>query len=258
MKLHGVLAAAGAALVLSVQAQAGPLPGGATPTLTLRATSSLGVDFSITPTPALNSDGITYSARGTQTVSGLLSLVFNLTLNPDPALSGSFTLTNLSSSTQFFSLTATLAVLPLAAPTKMGGSFGDVKYTDANLSSSVTLATNGVDPFYQAQIDGGNVAAGKLGFFSETASLGPGIFGTHSQEAFGTPIPSLTGPGVASSIGVSFPAFSLTAGDSVEVPFEFVVNAPEPSFASLFATGTALILLATARRKLFQGARILW
>jgi hypothetical protein len=250
MKLHRVLAVAGAAVALAVQAQAGPLPAGVTPTVSLVATSSLGGDvLSITPTPALNADG-TYSARGSEVLPSF-SLVFNLTLNPDPSLAGSFTLTNLSSSTQFFSVSATLAVLPIAAPTKMGGFYGDVTYTDANNDSSVTLATNGTDPFYRAQIDGVTVQG--RGSFNDTAFGGPGAFGTISQDAWGTPIPSATGPGVASSIGVSFPAFSLTPGDRVEVPFEFVVNAPEPSFASLFAMGSTLILLATARRKFYQG-----
>lgn len=249
MRLHRVLALAGAALVLAVQARAGSLPAGVTPTLSLVATSGAGDGLSLSPTSTLNADG-TYSAHGSE-VSGSFSLVFDLKVNPDPSVIGSFTLTNLSNVTQFFSVSATMATLPVAGPTKMGGFYGDVTYTDANKDSTVTLATNGVDPFYRALIDA--VAVKGLGSFNDTAFGGPGVFGTISQDSWGTPIPSAPGPGVASSVGVSFPAFSLTAGDSVQVPFEFIVNAPEPSFASLFATGITLILLATAHRKLFLG-----
>jgi len=250
MRLHTALAVTGAALVLAVQAEASP-------TLSLVATSSVGGDvLSLTPTLAPNPDG-SFSASGSEVLPSF-SLVFSLQLRGDPSISGSFTLTNLSSVTQFFSVSATMAVAPVPAPTKMGGFYGDVTYTDTGggpgntPDSSVTIATNGVDPFYRAQIDGATVQS--RGAFNLTAFGGPGAFGTISQDAWGTPIPSLGGPGVASNIGVSFPAFSLTPGDQVQVPFEFVVNAPEPSFASLFASGFTLILLATARRKFFQRA----
>jgi len=251
MRLHRFLAVAGAALALAVRAQASP-------TVTLVATSTASIDpLSITPILAANPDG-SFSASGSGGLPGSLSLVYSLQLRGDPTLSGSFTLTNLSSKTQFFSVTATMAVAAVPAPTKMGGFYGDVTYTDTGSStgstpdSTVTIATNGTDPFYRAQIDG--VTVQSRGAFNLTAFGGPGAFGVISQDAWGTPIPSLAGPGVASSIGVSFPAFSLTPGDAVSVPFEFVVNAPEPSFASLFASGLTLILLATARRKFFQGA----
>lgn len=56
-----------------------------------------------------------------------------------------------------------------------------------------------------------------------------------------------TGPGVASSIGVAFPSFSLTAGDRVQIPFMFLV-VPEPGFASLFAV-MVIFLVGTARKR---------
>ena len=251
MKLHGVLAAAGAVVLgLAAQTQAGPLPGSQVPAVQVTATSSLGDSFSASPVAVLNPDGSTYHAQG-ETQKPTFSLTFDLTLNPDPSIIGTFTLTTLSSSTQFFSVSATMAVLPIAAPTKMGGSFGDVTYTDTSHDSTVTLATNGTDPFYSALIDAVKVQG--LGSFNATAFGGPGAFGTISKTSFGTPIPSAIGPAVVSNIGVSFPAFSLTPGDQVEVPFEFVVSAPEPSFASLFAIGITLILLATSRRKFLLG-----
>lgn len=238
----------------SLRAEAGPVA--TTPAFVLVASSSVGGDvLSLRPTLVVNPDG-SFSAHVDQTEPSF-SLVADLNLNADPTVAGSFTLTNLSSITQFFSVSATLATAPIPPPTKVGGFFGDVTYTDANGDSSVTVATNGTDPFYRAQIDGATIVG--LGSFNATAFGGPHVFGTISQTAFGTPIPSSPGPGVAISIGVAFPAFSVTPGDSIQVPFEFVVNAaPEPSFASLFAMGTALILLARSCRNLFSRAENLW
>ncbi|HTO69228.1 MAG TPA: hypothetical protein VMR31_05150 [Myxococcota bacterium] len=228
------------------------------PPISLIATSSVGGDvLSLTPTAVANPDG-SFSVAEAETVPSF-SLSIDLTVRTDPTVAGSFTLTNLSSTTQFFSVSATLGILPIPGPqTRIGGFYGDVTYTDANGDSSVTIATNGVDPFYAAQIDGVTVVG--LGSFNNTAFGGPHVFGTISQQLFGTPIPSAVGPQALSSIGVAFPAFSVTPGDSIQVPFEFVVEngVPEPSFASLFATGTALILLARNCKKFFSSAQVLW
>lgn len=245
MKLRVGTAAVALALgVLNLvggSASAGPLAGGP-PVFTLDASSSVGGDvLHLTPRLTTAGGGI-YAAHGSETVPSF-SIVFDFTLNPDPAVSGSFTLTNLSATPQTFSVSATLSVLPIAGPTKMGGSFGDATYTDVNQSSDVEISSAA---FYRALIDG--VGVKDLGKFDSSASGGPGVFGTISQESFGTPIPSAAGPGVSSSIGVGFPGFTLTSGDSVQVPFEFVVTAPEPAFAPLFAIGTAVILCVFARK----------
>lgn len=171
-----------------------------------------------------------------QHVESTFGIAWGFQLEGDPAVVGSFTLTNLSSSPQTFSISATLGVLPLAGPTQMGGFFGDVTFTDLD-NGFVELATVGATPFYRAQIDGASVQ--DLGSFDVTASApGPGAFGIVPQQAWGVPIPSAPGPGVASSIGVAFPAFSLTGNDQVQVPFEFaVVPVPEPTSVVLVGLG---------------------
>jgi hypothetical protein len=236
VKLRVVLAAATLLFAVSRDALAGMLPGGATPDFSIDVTSSIGGDV-LHLTPVLMPTNGTYSASGSE-VAPSFSILFDLTLNPDPAISGSFTLTNLSGSTQTFTVSATLGVLPIAGPTQLSGSFGDATYTDANGDASVTVSA---DPFYRAEIDGGGVQ--DLGSFGFTTSGGPGISGTLSMEAFAKSNPG----GVVGTIGVAFPGFSLTPGDSLQVPFEFSVAAPEPAFASLFAIVGALILLRIAR-----------
>ncbi len=244
MKSWVVTAAVALVFGFAPDAFSGPLPGGP-PAFSVSASSSVGGDsVQLSPTLTTNPDG-TYSASDQATAPSFF-LLFAVALNPDPAISGSFTLTNLSGTTQTFTVSATLGVLPIAGPTRIGGSYGATTYTDVNGDSGVTVATAGANPFYRALIDGAGVQ--DLGFFNVTAFGGPGVFGTISPELFGVPIPSQVGPGVSGSIGVAFPGFTLTAGDSVQVPFEFRV-VPEPGFAALFAISLALILLGLAREK---------
>jgi hypothetical protein len=252
MKLRVISLAVVLVFAFAHSAVSGAIAGGP-PAFRLGASSSVGGDtVTLTPTLTPNPDG-SFSASGGTTQSSF-SLVFNVSLNADPSMSGSFTLVNLSSATQTFTVSATLGVLPLAGPTRMSGFFGDTTYSDTNDGSGVGdgMLGFGANPFYQAQIDGSTVQV--LGSFAFTAiSSDPGVVGMLSKETFGTPIPT-PGPGVASSIGVSFPGFELTAHDMIEVPFEFVV-VPEPSLAALLAVAAAVILFTFARDKASGGAR---
>jgi hypothetical protein len=250
MKLRVVPAAVALVFTFAPAAFSGTI-GGGPPDFRLGASSSVGGD-NLTLTPALtpNPDG-SFSTSG-QATEPSFSLVFDFSLHADPSVSGSFTLTNLSGTTQTFSVSASLGgLLPIAGPTHIGGSFGDAIYTDANGDSNVEIVSA---VFYRALID--NVGVQDLGSFDDMASGGPGVTGTISQLAFGTPpIPSQFNPGgMNSSIGVSFPGFSLTAGDSVQVPFEFIV-VPEPSLAALLGITVAVILFTFAREKASRAAR---
>ena len=67
----------------------------------------------LTPTLTANGDG-SYSAVGDETLTSF-SILFDFKLNPDPKVAGSFTLQNLSGTTQTFTVTATLGgLLPIA------------------------------------------------------------------------------------------------------------------------------------------------
>jgi hypothetical protein len=193
-----------------------------------------GSTLHLTPTLTEISPGVfTTSDHATQ--AGFFDLAWDLHLQGDPMITGSFTLTSLSSMTQTFSVSATLGgVAPIAGSSVISGSFGDVTYTDLNNDRIVRVIAS---PFYQAQIDG--VGAQNLG----NLNLGP-LSGVAPKQSFG-PAP---GPGVATSIGVAFPGFSLTAGDEVQTPFEFVVVAPEPSTGPLLAMALAVLLVVVRRR----------
>jgi hypothetical protein len=253
MKLS--IAAAAAALVFGFgqSASSGVVTGG-TPSFSVDISRNGGAPLSLTPTLTHGTGG-TYTTSGSQSVMNDFSIVFDYTLNVDPSLIGSFTLTNLSSSTQTFSVAATLSGLnPIAAPTKIHGSHGTVTYSDdTTKDGSVGFGTAGLDPFYRALIDGNSVNhdLGSFAFF--LLSGAPGVKGTFSPESFGDPTPD-SGPKLMNSIGVSFPGFELTAGDSVQVGFEFVV-VPESSFVPTFAIASMLFLYAFAQKRASGSAR---
>lgn len=234
----------------------------AAPVLSVDVTTVGGyMEYSASPTAVeiTNPDGSptgTFSFGDYGYATGSFSCGWSAVVNPDPSIAGTFNLTNLSATTQTFILTITLPT-SLAGPTRMGGSFGDVTYTDVGGApgggpdSSVTLATILGDYFYRALIDGnptGSPGPGDLGSFTVTAFGGPGVFGTISQQSFGVPIPSAPGPGVTSSIGMRV-KFSLTAGDRVQVPVFFQVEAPEPSSALLIGLGLAGLGAARKRAR---------
>jgi hypothetical protein len=228
-------------------ASAGPLPGGAPPVLQLRIESSTtNYDYVAEQQGSLNPDGETYSHVGNG--NGVeFNVSWDLDVNPDPFIVGTFNLTNTSTTTEEFILTITLPTTPFPGPNVMGGYFGAFTYTDANLDSTVTINTVGANPFYQALVDG--VVVQSMGSFTLNAFGGPGIFGTASQQAFGTPIPSDPAPGIASSIGTSL-RFELSGGDRVSIPIRFEVTpvVPEPATLALVGLGLGALILRRVRR----------
>jgi len=215
-------------------------------------------------------DNYNVSAPGTSNPDGTYSLSgvgygndfncdWSITANTDPSISGSFNLQNLSATAQTFVLTVSLPT-SIAGPTKMGGTVGDVTYTDTGGPSgttpafrdgTVTIMTVTGASFYQAMIDGSSVGPiGALGMYPSpglTAFGGPGANGTISQLAFGTPIPNAAGPAVTSSIGIRV-TFNLTAGDSTSIPVFFEVEkAPEPASLALVGLGVAAVAIARKR-----------
>ena len=170
---------------------------------------------------------------------------WSIVINPDPQITSTFTLTNISAVTQTFVMNVTLPIAALGPATVQGGYFGDAltgtTYTDSNASGNVTLATVGANPFYRALVNG--ISSQDLGSFTVSAP----VSGSLPQQSWGTPIPSAPFGPANTNIRISW-QFSLTAGDSVSTKGFFQVEqAPEPATAVLIGLGLAA--LAVVRRR---------
>jgi hypothetical protein len=181
---------------------------------------------------------------------------WSITVNPDPQITSTFTLTNISGVTQNFVMNVTLPIAAIGPATVQGGYFGDAvngtTYTDANGDSNVTLNTVGANPFYQALVNG--IASQSLGSFGPlglNANGGPGVQGNLSQQLWGTPIPSAPFGPASVNIRIRW-QFSLTPGDSVSTQGFFQVEqggvtTPEPAMLVLVGLGLAGLVAARKR-----------
>lgn len=173
----------------------------------------------------------------------------NFLLDPDPSLTGSFTLTNLSNVTQTFMLTVSLSGLsPIAAPLSISGSIGAGTLTDVN-GGGATLTDAG-SAIYTGLLDGSGVRTllDPPQFFNvpTTPSGGPGAPVTISQVTFG---PEALAQSLAGSIGIQV-RFTLTSGDQVALPMSFDVQAapvPEPATFLMLGAGLAALLCRRQR-----------
>lgn len=153
-------------------------------------------------------------------------------VDPDPFITGTFTLTNETSETRDYVVDFLLPISPVLND----GSYiaGQVSgtLTDANGSGAASLTSIGGGPVYSALADGLTVNSLMANANQSVTSM----YGTQSFSggSFGYPIGSLAGPAVLESIGIRF-AFNLSAGDSVSFSSIFVANPiPAPSALGLF------------------------
>ena len=168
----------------------------------------------------------------------------SIDIDSDPVVTGVTGVTNLFSTTQQFTLIFTLPVAPIPGSTLTGGSFrGTVTDNDGN---GATISTVAGSALYTAQLDGANWQS----LYPHNIAIAAPAFGSQAitTQSFGSPIPSLPGPGVASSIGIRLD-FNLTAFDSASFTSNHVVIAPEPQTAALVAIGLALIAMRRRHQK---------
>ncbi len=156
-------------------------------------------------------------------------------VDPDPFITGTFSLTNETELAREYVVDFALPISPaMSASTIMGQMAGTL--TDANGSGSALMTSIGGGFVYTALADGLFVH----GLMPEANQSVSSPFGTASFSggAFGQENP-LAGPAISSTIGIRF-AFMLSAGDSVSFSSIFVAN-PVPAPGAM-----ALGILASA------------
>ena len=162
----------------------------------------------------------------------------NLAIDSDPMVSGSMSVTNLLPTSQLFTFIFTLPVAPMASTLTGGSARGTVTDTNGNTATISNLG----GALYTALLDGVDWQSLHVGAsYTDPATPGPTSF---PSQSFGSPIPSLPGPAVASSIGIRL-QFNLTGLDQASITSNHVV-VPEPHTAGLLAIGLAF--LAKKRR----------
>ena len=194
-------------------------------------------------------DGASFTATCSAqnlTVGDLLITNLDLFLDSDPVVSGEVAVQNIGFVTNQFTLIFTLPTGPIGAPTTLTGGSVAGGVTD-NDGTGATLSTLPGSAFYSALIDG--VTHQML--FPHSVVLNAPAFDSADlvpPGAFGTPIPSLPGPAVVTSIGIQYD-FNLTAQDAASFTGVFVVQpVPEPSTALLLGLGLALVAKGGRRR----------
>jgi hypothetical protein len=164
---------------------------------------------------------IRYRVQGGASGDGF-NVSFNTVLDPDPFISSSFTIQNMSGLTQNFTVTTTLPIFPaLSAPTTMTGSVsgtvgdGDGLFDPNGFGATVTTQANG-RPYYEAMIDGGGVRSLYTAPQFNTAPLG--LTNTIPTQNFINEV----GPAALFTIGIRN-AFTLTSSDNAAFTSTFLV-----------------------------------
>ena len=170
------------------------------------------------------------------------TLTWHMSVDPDPFVQGTFTVSNDSTETREYTVDFVLPISPaIPLESLIAGSVSGT-VTDSNGNGSALMSSIGGGSIYNAFIDGSPVRTLLTGSsYGVSSAFGSTSFG---PESFGYPIGSLTGPGASTSIALQF-RFSLSAGDTASFSSIFVVNpVPAPGAAALLA-----IAGACARRR---------
>lgn len=171
-------------------------------------------------------------------------LVWDISADADPFIIAGLAVSNLTASTQTFTLTTLLPIAPaLPGGTTIGGSVQGGITAD---SDGGTLgAISPTDPVYRAIIDNAFVGPPAELFVGDSVTVG--AFESENisaSEDFGAPIPSAPGPPALNNIGIEL-KFTLSPGDQASFTGVFVV-VPTPGGAAMLG---ALAFGAFARRR---------
>lgn len=192
-------------------------------------------------------DALVANADGSFTMSGTDGsaaagwvLDWNISVDYDPFINGSITLSNFTSSAKNYTVFLDLPVGTFGPSTVYGGSLTATVFDDngdsvANVGRSTAV---GASPgIYQGTIDGSTV----LNLFGGTVACSGGPHCSASlTDSDGMPGPTLIGPQVNGHIGTIL-TFNLSAGDRVVFDTNFTV---EPAAAPVPLPASAWLLLA--------------
>lgn len=169
---------------------------------------------------------------------GTWMLDWNMNVDPDPLIGGSFSITNSTALTQTFDLTFGLPVAFPFSPGVKSGSVG-FDFVDTNNSGGATVNLT----TWEGLVDGVNA----MNLFSSSVfCFGTGCTGSIATIADG---PLSQPGGVSSTLGIHL-VFSLTAGDTVNFNTSFEVNpVPVPAAAWLFGSGLLGLAGVAARKR---------
>ena len=170
---------------------------------------------------------------------------------PDPFLSFTYILKNISNQTKDYTLISTLPVNPRIHVDSLTGGSVVVSVVDSGGDGdTATLSSNSNgEPMYIAQIDGVDFAPSAL--LASPQSFVTEAYGTAGSGlpaiTFGSPIPSQFGPPVQDTIGIKISA-RLTPGDTATFQATFVVT-PEPGTIALLTIGGTTMLMRRRRHR---------
>jgi hypothetical protein len=160
------------------------------------------------------------------------SLSWTYLVDPDPFVTGTFTMTNETAAARDYVVDFSLPIAPALSACLLSGQVAGT-LTDANGSGSALLTSVGGGFVYSALADDAFVQ-GLMANASHQVSTANGT-SSFSGGSFGFPTP-VRGPAINLTIGIRF-SFSLSAGDSVSFSSVFVAN-PVPGPATLMVAAT--------------------
>jgi hypothetical protein len=163
---------------------------------------------------------------------------FTMSYDTDPFVSGGFSFTNGTNSTQTYTVIFLSAVNPPVIPSTLYG--GSMSGSFTSDPSAATVTTVPQTALYQGKIDGATL----LTFYPDFSSWTAPAYASGDILAQNALPPTGVGPAANNNISIQF-TFTLTPGDTATMNGAFVVI-PEPATMVLLGLGSLIVF----RRKL--------
>jgi hypothetical protein len=181
---------------------------------------------------------------GEYSAANLYSLNWSLHLDPDPFVSGSLTLTNLSAVPSIFTLSVAQPVAPAVPVGAIMSGSSAITLADANFNSLANLASPAGSAIFTGTLDG--VAQRTLfgAPYSLTPAFPPAGLTAVDSRSFSNEITTLP---LNTQIGITH-SFTLSPGDTVTMNSTFQVIVPEPASAVLAAIAGVGLVIRLRRR----------